>query len=716
METNQEISSVSGEEVESPTSTRTPQGWHKYWDREMRAFLKRARKFRKNGNLVVDRFVDEGVRIQQGSNDFRVNLFHSNISMMQSMLYGSTPKIDVSREHQDPDDDVARVASVLLKRMLEVNIASSGEGLSSVLKEALQDRLLPGLGTCRVYYEAVTEEDAFSYEEAIEEYVHWQDFAWGWARIWKDVPWVAYRSWMTKDEVEARFNDTIADALTYEEQQVEEKDTEAANDNETAEKVEKAQIWEIWDKETMSVYWYSSGAELILDIKEDPYKLDGFFPSPMPMMANLTTRQVMPKADFLLAQDLYNEVDILQTRIAMITKAVKVVGVYDKSSDGIKRMLGEGTENDLIPVDNWAMFAEKGGIAGQIDWMPIEEIAGVLDKLRQQQNESKALLFEVTGLSDLLRGANTDQYTSDGTNQLTAKFGSIRVQALQDDFARFASDLESLKAELISKHFSPPTIFKYSSAQFLPMADKMQVGPAIQLLTSPAAKWRINIKPESIAMVDYAQLKAERTEYLTSVATFLQSAGALIQQMPGATPVLLEMLKWGMAGFKGADYLEGTLDKAIEQASKAPPPGQGEQQAQAQAEQQKMQMELQIEMQKAQAKLQAEMQVIQAKAQSEIEKSNLDHQHKMQQQMAKSQGDMQKIMADLQADLRVIAAKLQAEERQQQVEAEGAAAELQVDHENQITQMEFEHLNTMQEIELDAEMEARQRNREADTD
>jgi hypothetical protein len=56
--------------------------------------------------------------------------------------------------------------------------------------------------------------------------------------------------------------------------------------------------------------------------------------------------------------------------------------VYDSSSEGIKNMLGSGTDNQLIPVDNWALFGEKAGLKGQIDWMPLGDIVNALDKLR----------------------------------------------------------------------------------------------------------------------------------------------------------------------------------------------------------------------------------------------------------------------------------------------------------------------------------------------
>lgn len=124
-------------------------------------------------------------------------------------------------------------------------------------------------------------------------------------------------------------------------------------------------------------------------------------------------------------------------------------------------------------------------------------------------------------------------------------------------------------------------------------------------------------------MVDYAQLKQERTEFLMASSQFMQSAAPLAQLDKSVTPTLLELLKWGLSGFKGAQQIEGALDKAIAQAteamSKPPPPpppdpkveaakikAQTDQQL-AQQEFQQKQMEFQQQMQQDQQKFQQEM-------------------------------------------------------------------------------------------------------------
>jgi hypothetical protein len=416
-------------------------------------------------------------------------------------------------------------------------------------------------------------------------------------------------------------------------------------------------------------------------------------------MANLTTTLYRPKADFAIAQDLYNEIDELQSRISLITKAVRVVGVYDQAAtDSVGRMLNEGVENDLIPVENWAMFSEKGGLSGVVDWYPVQEVVGVLETLIALRDQAIANLYEVTGMSDIMTGGKTDQYTSDGTQQLKAKFGSVRVQALQDEFARFASELSALKAEVIAKHFTPLSIVKQSSARFLPQSDKQLLEPALQLMKSEDIKWRIEIKPEDVAMADFAQIQNERSQFLGTMANYIQSAQGAVESMgPGSLPVMLEMMKWAMAGFKGSEYLEGMMDKAIDQALEAskkeqeggqeePPTPEA---VKLQIEQLKMQgaqQKAQMEQQKIQLKAQMDMQTLQAKVEGELAKIRADNEADMTIEQTDAQNELIKINAELQADLTVIRAELGADIQVEEAQSMYAIAEQEVQHENAMTE------------------------------
>jgi hypothetical protein len=701
----------------------TPAGQLKYWQVELDASHKRLQKWHKHGDKVVRRYLGRPGMNQGYSADgegCRLNLFHSNTMTLQSMLYGNTPKVDVARRHTDANDDVGRVAADIMNRMLNNELAENGREYDCVLKAALEDRLLPGLGCARVRYEATFTQvpaigpdgmqgmqQQLAHEDAPIDYYHWRDVRWGWGRTFAELPWIAFRAFLDKDELTQRFGQKVAENAAYEVQKVaEEEDSYQDPDMNSA--WSKAEVWEIWDKTKKQVVWVVKGCDKVADTKPDPLQLKGFYPCPPFMLANPTTSLYIPTSDYSMAQDLYNEIDTLQTRISIITEAVKVVGVYDASADSIKRIFKEGIENDLIPVDNWALFAEKGGIQGAVVWVPLGDIVGALDKLRELRSETIGLLQQVTGMSDIMRGELGGQYEGVGQSQLKAKFGSVRVQALQDAFAAFATDLMQLKAEVISRHFDPQTIFKRSNIQHSYNAEMAQ--QAIQLIKHPEqARLQVEVRAESIAMVDYAMLKQERSEFLTAISTFMQSAAPLMEADPAAKPFLLQLMQWAMAGFKGAQEIEGVVDKAIEASQK-----QAEQQEeQPDPEQQKMQMQQQME----QAKLQGELQKIQMKAQADAAARQQDMEADIATARAQTEAKIMEIQAELQATMAEIQAKaaadIQVEQMQSQANAAQAAAGTQqelfksaAEFEMEMEQKSIEHGMKLDEI---AEQSRRQK-------
>lgn len=672
----------------------TPVGWATRWQMEISAAQKWIKKWHKQSDKVVERYLDNREKDVDDVST-KLNLFNSNITTLQSMLYGRMPKVEVDRRFADQDDDVARVAGQILQRILNTDIESAGEDYSHVLRTALGDRLIVGLGTARIKYdfeEQISQvppqvdpisgmELAPGYEDVqiVDEwcdtvYLHWKDLLWSPCRTYAEMRWRAYRSYLTRDELVARFGEELGNAVPL--------NSKGPTYDKTKDSVvnkelwDQAEVWEIWDKQNKKVFWYVEGFDRILDMKDDPLELDGFYPEPPPMMSNVTSSKYMPKADYTMAQDLYVQIDILETRISLLTAACKAVGVYDKGNDGIQRVFMEGVENQLIPVDNWAAFAEKGGLKGVVDWIPIEEVANVISILSDKQDRMINQLYQVTGMADILRGASSEGGVSATEQKIKAKFASIRVQALQDEFARFASDLQRIKAEIIARHYQPYCILQQSNIEATPDAAVAQ--QAVQLIKQPnVSRWKIQVKPESLAMVDYAQLKQDRVEYINALATFLQSAGPLIEMDAAAAPFLMQLMKWGLAGFKGSNEIEGVVDQAISKLEEKLASGQGQKpdpEAQkAQAEIQKMQMEMQM----AQQKSQADMQMQREKHMLQMQQMQQEFQMKMREMEMKFSLEMEKLRVGVEAERQRQEVQLEANTTETVIDAAAKKVEME---------------------------------------
>lgn len=556
----------------------TPEGWASRWTLEIEAARKEVKPYHELGDRIVKRFRDERPQ-RSGGPDTRWNQFSANVITLKALLYGKTPQVDVDRRFADAQDDEARVAGIILERLLNADIERDDDSFSQAAGLALDDRLLPGLGMARLRYVAQFqtekvdaqldddgtemapgyEEESKSSEDVETDYVHWKDFLWSPARVWHEVRWVAFRAEMGRSELVKRFG-SIGKLVPL----AAKRNTKQGDDAKKANPWRRAEVWEIWSKDTREVFWFVEGFDKLLDRKPDVLELTGFFPCPKPMLANCTTSTLIPVPDFSIAKDLYIAIDNVSARIGTLEKAIRVVGAYDKSEPALGRILNEAADNEMVPVQNWANFSEKGGIAGAMQFMPLKEIVEALNVLTLYRQQLQDALHQITGMSDIMRGQATQSGVTATEQGIKAKYGSVRVQALQDEFARFVSDLQRLRSEVVCKHFDPQTIKERSNIERTADADKADA--AIALLKSGRSYHRVCVRPENVSLTDFAERKQEAVELLDGMGRFMNSVGGLLETMPTATPFVLELFQWAVARFKGAQTIEGVFDRAIEGA------------------------------------------------------------------------------------------------------------------------------------------------------
>jgi hypothetical protein len=637
----------------------TPEGQAVRWKREFKAAREKVSKWHTRGRKVVDRFLDKRDDGTDGakSTDSRLNLFTANVQTMRCIMYGKLPRVDVSRRFADSKDDVARVSAEVLERLLNMDIQRDGDSYAEACGNALDDRLLPGAGIARIRYVAELEnaspepgdleetpaplEDDASMEqeeppqrkayECVEtDYVHWRDFLWSVGRTWAQTRWVGFKSYVDRADAEKQFGEEVAKRLPFGSgKKGKGKGTEDSDDKRSP--WAQVEVWEVWSKEDRKRYFYCEGYPKVLvplgvDADEDggvadPLGLDGFFPCPKPMFANVTSDDFLPTPDFTLAQDLYNECDLLLNRVTLLERVISVRGIYDASSAEVKQLMTEAGINEMIPVKGLKMMNDSGGLASWVQWLPIDMVVAALDKLNQQLEVKQQQLFQVTGMSDIVRGQAAQQTTA--TEQsIKARFASVRIQTMQDEFARFCSDLQRLKAEVIAKHFDESTLLEAANMAYTPDAQQPDVlQQAVTLIKSSHFAYRVEVKPESVSLTDYAALKSEAMEVLSTMGQYLQMAAPLGQMQPALAPMLLQLLQWTISRVRGSQEIEGVLDRAISDAQAA---------AQAQAQQPNQSPP-------PDPKLVA----VQAKGAMDIRKTQMEHVSKMQQIQAQSQADLQ---------------------------------------------------------------------------
>ena len=653
-----------------------------------------------HGRKVYDRYKDtrtDGMPFLK-----RANIFYSNVNTLKESLFNSMPKPDVSRLHKgDFQDDVARVAALILQKALEYEVATAKD-FKTAVRSAILDRLVPGLGTVWIRFDvdmdaAPTLEDdsGGSTDEPTEppeqvpvegtellsiETVYWEDFIYEPARTWDKVTWVGRKLDMTKSEITEEWGAELAQQI------------EGVKNNDTVTPKEitegKFRVYEIWDKANKEVLHIAKGLDEPLDRKADPYAIDGFFPCPMPLLANPTTTAYLPITDYYIAQDQYNQLDTLYARIALLIDAVKVAGCYDASAENTIGRLLQGQENKLIPVDNWAMYAEAGGAKGLIDWYPVEVVVNCLAVLQQQFEAVKGVLQEVSGMADIVRG-DTNQYETAAAQQIKAQLASVRMNGYQRDVSEFVSSILNIMAEMILNLYSDQKLAAIVGELSPP--DMELVPQAVELLRNDFLRsCKVSIQTDSLTQADWGLEKQQRMDLIANMSQFLQQAVPATQSIPELGVLMMSMLKFSVAGFKGAAEIEGIMDQQLDQMLQAQQSQAGQPKPPS-PEEQKAQADLQMQ--------QTQMQMDQQSQQHEMEMAQMDAQLKQQEMQQKMGIDQQ--MAQI--DMAMKQQQLDHSKEMAEMDIQIKLLELQIKQKEAVIDMQTNMVKHEQDLEQKAE-------------
>lgn len=660
------------------------EGRVKYWRIELDLAAKHEAAWMKRGDATVKRYRDEKRKAGK-----KFNILWANVETLKPATYSQTPAPDIRRRFKDKDP-VGRVASEVLERALSFSV--DDYPFDETMEAVRDDMLLPGRGVARVVYEPQFvkmrpqiaqipneadpsgiflppqeimhmngepvepdgEDDEGPYVEEIGEqdvyceYVYWKDlrlFPSG-VRRWEDVYGVAFCHTMTRDELKEAFPGK-GSRIPLTHSALPEEDER--RDDASAEPLKKAVVWEIWDKRTRERVWIAQGFDELIETEDDPYGLEDFFPIPKPVYAVQTTDTLVPIPEFTQYQDQADELDLVTARINKLTEALKVRGLYAGVIKELRDLM-KGDENSLHPVDDWEQIVQHGGLDKAITWFPIEKTAQVLGVLIQNREALKQEIFEITGISDIIRGA-TDARETKGAQQLKANFGAQRMTPRSKPIERFARDLFRLKAEIIAEHFTQDQLQRMTGQQI--------PEPVMQLLRDEKARgFRIDVETDSTVAPDAAQEKAEATEFVTAVTGFLTAATELGQAAPVMTPVLMEMLKYSVRRFKAGRSLEEVIDQsadAVTQQAQQPQQPDPEQQAKAQA----IQQDAEAKAQAQQTNAALAQQQMQFKQQLDTQKAELER----VMALLEAQGNEDRAERKLEADIELKKRQAAAAER-----------------------------------------------------
>lgn len=599
------------------------------WISEIELAEKAQAPWRERGRRIIERYIEDRNETSTDVKARRFSLLWSNIQTLGPAVLARVPQAVVGRRWKD-QDPVGRTASEVLERAL--NFAVDAIDLADVLTGLRDDYLLIGRGQAWVRYvphlrtvepggeteqagavEGQTGEggepyEVVAWEEVAVDRIGWADFIHSPARTWPEVRWVGRIVCMTRDELVARFGEAIGKAVPLDHGR---EDDPGPDDQK--EQWAKAAIYEIWDKTTRRAVWISKGwTEGPLDLRDDPLGLQDFFPCPRPLLGTTGPSGLIPTPDYVYYESQARDINELTRRIGLLTDALKLRGFYAAGGETGKSLADLFTTetNTLIPVDSWAAFAERGGVGGLIEWVPLDMVTSTLQGCVQARSQLIDDVYQVTGIADIMRG-DTDPDETATAQSLKSTWGSSRVRDKQKELARFARDLLRIMGQVIAAKFSPETLAAMTNVKLLPspeaklalsqqlqaraqqaqlLAQQAQVmdrpppppslppAGAAAMLAAPTwaevmalirdntlRAFRVEVETDSTIEPNDQEEKQRRVEFIQAVGEYVSRSMPALQLAPAMTPVICEGLKFLVRGFRVGREMEEVIDQALDQ-------------------------------------------------------------------------------------------------------------------------------------------------------
>ena len=452
---------------------------YRNWQNAINDALKREKTFRRLGKECVELYE------AKTPENTPFAILYSNTETLAPAVYNQRPIPIVDRRFKDADP-VGKAAADVGTRVLKFLIDAESEDYDSfdeLLPAAVLNTLTTNRGLTRAKYEADTTDGRVTNECVYGEEVRWDKFFHGYARTWKKVPWIGFEWDMDKRELRANFDEEIVNKIDFSRiEAVQDTEDKTENSGETKQEqtgAKLAKVYEIWDKATKKVYFFSpcypQGA---LKIVDDPLQLSGFFPIPKPLNFMRKVSTLVPTPLYVQYQSQAKELNEITRRLKNIVQALKVRGFYNKDIEGIDKVL-TAEDNVLVPVENMASMPE-GTAADKMIWlMPLAELSTTAQNLYMQREQVKQVIYEITGISDILRGASVASETATAQN-IKNQWGTLRLKKMQKEVQRYCREFLRIMLEIAVTKFGVDTVAAMTGLEFPTEEQKNQAKVAAQ--------------------------------------------------------------------------------------------------------------------------------------------------------------------------------------------------------------------------------------------
>lgn len=482
------------------------------------------------------------------------NIFWSGIETQKPFLYFKRPYPYIERVNKLATV-AEQVACKILERALEWHL--NHFDFDSVIKYARNDYLISG---CGLLFESFEPEfqtvtlfddhtaDVMAREAVVTRYWDPMDFIadTDHVGVWEDVTWIARKMFLTGTEFQEKFGEEALDKCSFPIQDF---------------LYEKSLcVYEIWDKKDKMIYYVSPQCpDSFIKRDADNLHLTGFFPCPKPLFATLTNNSLIPIPDYEMIRRMLDELNGITERMRLTMQAVKVSGVYD----GAYHRLSDIFEKDitLVSLPDFDRLKANGGIRGVIDFIPIEQYITALEQLARRREDIVQRIFEITGVSDIMRGNSNSVETATAVEKKT-NFGTLRNQERQNDMQRFICDLYRLKAEMICAYCSEETLMSFVNPSE-GYTDEV-VRQAVKLLKEDRLRDMI-FHVETSGILNPQREASLTMQGVETITRLVKEAVPLVSQQPLLLPLFRHLIQAVVGQMPHARTFESVLDQTFAQ-------------------------------------------------------------------------------------------------------------------------------------------------------
>lgn len=586
------------------------------------------------------------------------NIFYSNVSILDATLNLANPRPDIQRrflKNMEADKKKSVLYSTVAKILnCGVECVSDLSEVNEVMKNDVHNANVTGSGIAWISYEPRIYTDKMGVEHIASQdikcdYLKYNEYLCSSAEKEQDIWWVARRHLLTRNDIYERFGYSADDnELSY----------KPDDSDETAQK--RAEVWEIWDKADKHRIFIMLGhaQKQLLEDTKDPYTLDSFFPCDCLTFVT-EENSVVPVAEYMLYEKQADSLEKVCKKISDNQKSVKYVGVIGSQDKSIAQDITRAKDGEVLSIP--VISDVQGNVNNMVGSLPIDPVVNLLGTLEAQKAQTIQNIYELTGISDIMRGA-TDPRETAKAQQIKGVFGSLRFQDRQKQVQNHRKNIYRIIAEIIAEHYDINTIYEMTGI-ILPrqeqkaqieaqvkalQAQQVQIPLALQeqykvmeenptweevlevLRSDKLRNYTVEIETTATAFDNKEELTEAINNLTNTYVNMCQLAATL--NSPELVKGFIPVIKMNLSNCRVSSSIARQLEEAIDGAYRemndklnAPQPPTPEQ------------MKINADMQLQQAKLNNDSQLEMKRLEVELAKINGEHQYKQEEIAIKKQ-------------------------------------------------------------------------------